>query len=188
MSANNNRDHIPQVLDLQYTELSQPHIHGILRNQWFKSALSSFATSISMKHGLAQGSHRLWHYFSDMQVKIQVFRDVMLSMWFLKFFKIVLPSSSQSSSSILKATQPFTTSATTHPMTRLATQKTWLDLTWLDNAVRTPDLTMQIQTKFRQVSFHAGLPSWTMSCKSNTKFPLKIVYCLGVMGLTTYPM
>jgi hypothetical protein len=93
-----------------------------------------------------------------------------VSVWLLKFFKTVLPSSSQSSSPLLKATQPFTTSATTHPMTRLASQKTWLD-----TAVRTPNLTIQIQTKYRHVSFHAGLPSWTMSHKSNTKFPFKTV-------------
>jgi hypothetical protein len=33
MSANNNPDHIPEVLDPQHPELSQHQIHGILKNQ-----------------------------------------------------------------------------------------------------------------------------------------------------------
>jgi hypothetical protein len=58
MSANNNPHHIPQVQDPQNTQLSPPQFHRMLSNQCLMSALYPSATCISMKHGLAQGSHR----------------------------------------------------------------------------------------------------------------------------------
>jgi hypothetical protein len=139
MSANNNPDYIPEVLDPQHRTFSTPNSRN------FKEPVIQICTIfISKIHQhetwLGTGQSQimtLFQWYAGEDSSLPRRYAEYMSVWFPKFFKTVLPSFSQSSSPLLKATQPITTSAATHPMTRLASQKTWLD-----TAVRTPNLTM----------------------------------------------